>query len=175
MKKLILIFLLVTFLLSTLYATPEPAKWVRKIFIGYDKENYYSLKILIDFPAVHGEYTEYVYFLIQKNSNGKLIKQYLIKEKIIDTINSLDEKSFMIREKLPIIKKVISKKFDLKEHIKELKEEIAPLLILSPGEDSKISSFIFKIEKLYSSLIESNQSLIDKTEEYVKEKLKNIY
>jgi len=110
--------------------------------------------------------------LLKKNLNKD--QKEVIGEKIIATINSLDKKSFMIREKLPIIKKVISKKFDLKKHIKELKEEIAPLLILSPGEDSKISSFVFKIEKLYFALIESNQDLVDKTEEYVKNKLKNI-
>jgi len=98
----------------------------------------------------------------------------VVEDKIIETINSLDKKSFIIREKLPIIKKVVSKKFDLKEHIKDLREEIAPLLIFTPADNAKIYAFILKVEKLFDYIKEEQFGKIDKTREFILQKLKNI-
>ncbi len=110
--------------------------------------------------------------LLEKPLEDK--ERKVVERKIIETINSLDKKSFIIREKLPVIKKVISKKFNLKEHIKELREEIAPLLIFTPADNSKIYAFILKVEKLFNYIKEEQSDKIDKVRGYVLEKLKNI-
>lgn len=98
----------------------------------------------------------------------------VVEDKVIETVNSLDKKSFIIKEKLPIIKKVVSRKFDLKEHIKELREEIAPLLIFTPADNAKIYAFILKVEKLFDHIKEEQFDKIDKIRDYVLGKLKNI-
>jgi len=110
--------------------------------------------------------------LLEKTLEDK--ERKIVERKIIETINSLDKKSFIIKEKLPVIKKVVSKKFNLKEHIKELREEIAPLLIFTPADNTRIYAFILKVEKLFNYIKEEQFDKIDKVRGYVLEKLKNI-
>ena len=110
--------------------------------------------------------------LLEKPLEAK--EKEIIETDIINTVNSLDKNSFIIREKTPIIKKVLSKKFDLKNYVKELREEIAPLLIFTPSDNAKVYSFILKVEKLFDYIKEENVDKIDKIREYVLEKMKNI-
>ncbi len=49
--------------------------------------------------------------LLKKKMDGK--QKLLLEDKIIKEVDSLDKESFIVREKLPIIKKVVSRKFDL--------------------------------------------------------------
>lgn len=98
----------------------------------------------------------------------------LVEGKIIKDISSLNEDSFIIREKLPIIKKVVSRKFDLKNYVEELKKEIAPLISLNPGDNPSISSFILQVEKLFSYIVEESNDKIYEIREYVIEKMENI-
>lgn len=110
--------------------------------------------------------------LLKKKLDPK--QKGFIEEKILYDINSLDKDSFIVREKLPIIKKVVSRKFDLKTHIGELKKEIAPLISLNPSTSPLISSFILQVEKLLGYILEENNEKIYKIREYVNEKMVNI-
>ena len=100
-------------------------------------------------------------------------KEYL-ENKIIEEVDALNKDSFIVREKLPIIKKVISRKFDLKDYIEELKNEIAPLISLNPGKDPLVTSFILQVEKLFGYILDENMDKIYAVKEYVKEKMENI-
>jgi type I restriction enzyme, R subunit len=110
--------------------------------------------------------------LLKKRLDPKQRKH--IETKIIDDINALNKDSFIVREKLPIIKKVVSRKFDLKTHIEELKKEIAPLIALNPGASPLVSAFILQIEKLFGHILENDREKIYKVREYVYEKMENI-
>ncbi|MEK6955702.1 MAG: type I restriction-modification enzyme R subunit C-terminal domain-containing protein, partial [Nanoarchaeota archaeon] len=97
-----------------------------------------------------------------------------IEDKIINEVNSLNKDSFIVREKLPIIKKIVSRKFDLNNYIEELKKDIAPLISLNPGKNSEVTSFILQVEKLFGYIIDENIEKIFSVFEYVEEKLNNI-
>jgi len=99
----------------------------------------------------------------------------VVEKAIIETVKSIDIESPLVLEKKNIIKKVISKKFDLKEHIKELKEEIAPLLIYSKSENSKVYAFISKCVKLFDAVKEEDKDKIGKIEEFIKERVENVW
>lgn len=97
-----------------------------------------------------------------------------VEDKIIEDINSLNTDSFIVREKLPIIKKVVSRKFDLKTYMDELKNEIAPLIALNSGKDPQVMGFILQVEKLFGYILDENNEKICETREYVHEKMENI-
>ena len=100
-------------------------------------------------------------------------KEYL-ENKIIEEVDALNKDSFIVREKLPIIKKVVSRKFDLKDYVEELKNEIAPLISLNPGKYPLVTSFILQVEKLFGFILDENMDKIYGVKEYVKEKMENI-
>lgn len=97
-----------------------------------------------------------------------------IENKIIEEVDSLNKDSFIVREKLPIIKKVVSRKFDLKIFMEELKKEIAPLISLNPGDNPLVSAFILQVEKLFGYILDNDNEGINEIREYVKEKMENI-
>jgi len=124
-----------------------------------------------------------------------------VEKKIIDEVDSLDKNSFIVREKLPLInnildtvkdhskpmilaektvkygkeiKKKVRRKFDLKNYINELKNEIAPLISLNPGKSPLVASFILKVEKLFKSILDDDKESIGKIQDYVKERMENI-
>lgn len=111
--------------------------------------------------------------LLEKDLKTK--EKEVIEKAIIKTIKSIDVESPLVLEKKNIIKKVISKKFDLKEHIKELKEEIAPLLIYSKSENSKVYAFVSKCINLFDAIKENDKDKIWKIEEFVKERIENVW
>jgi type I restriction enzyme R subunit len=98
----------------------------------------------------------------------------IVSNKILETINSLNEESFIVREKLPIIRKIKSSKFELKEYIKELKNDVAPLMILHQGTNPNVSAFILNTEKLFGFILDNNHDEIEKTKTYVQGMLENI-
>ena len=99
----------------------------------------------------------------------------IVEKQIMDTIKEIDIDSPLVLEKKEMIKKIISSKFDLKEHIKELKEEIAPLLIYTPSANAKVYGFISKCVKLFDYIKENNKEKIGKIEDFVKEKAESIW
>jgi len=110
--------------------------------------------------------------LLKKKLNDK--QKVFIENKIIDEVDALNKDSFIVREKLPIIKKVVSRKFDLKDYVNELKNEIAPLISLNPGKSPLVSAFILQVEKLFKYLLDEDRDKIYEVREYVKEKMENI-
>jgi len=99
----------------------------------------------------------------------------IVEKQIRDTIKEIDIESPLVLEKKEIIKKIVSSKFDLKEHIKELIEDIAPLLIYTPSQNAKVYGFISKCVKLYDFIKENNKEKIGKIEEFVVEKVESIW
>lgn len=85
----------------------------------------------------------------------------IIVKKIIEDINSLNRNSFIIREKLPVIKKIESDSFNLEKYINELNNEIAPLMIFKPGTNAYSTSFILNSEKLFGLILDVNHEKIE--------------
>jgi len=110
--------------------------------------------------------------LLKKGLDPKQKEQ--IESKILKDIEALNKESFIVREKLPVIKKVVSRKFDLKSHIEELKKEIAPLISLNPGDDALVSAFILQVEKLFGYILDGKGEKILEVKDYVSEKMENI-
>lgn len=110
--------------------------------------------------------------LLKKNLSPA--QKSFIENKIISDIEALNTDSFIVREKLPLIKKVVSRKFDLKEYIEELKKEIAPLIALNPGKNPLVISFILQAEKLFPCIIDENMHKIYEIREDVREKMQNV-
>ncbi|WP_227716987.1 DEAD/DEAH box helicase family protein [Methanobacterium paludis] len=98
----------------------------------------------------------------------------IISNKIMGSINSLDEGSFIVREKLPIIEQVKSNSSYLENYVNELKDEISSLMILEPGSNSTVSSFILKTENLFGFILARNHEEIGKLRSYVSYMLRNI-
>lgn len=97
-----------------------------------------------------------------------------VENKIIEEVDSLNKNSFIVREKLAIIKKVVSRKFDLKTYMEELKTEIAPLISLNPEKSPLVSAFILQVERLFGHIMDGDNENIMKIRENVIEKMENI-
>ncbi len=110
---------------------------------------------------------------LEKNLNDK--EKKIVEKQIIDTIKEIDIESPLVIEKRDVIKKIISSKFDLKQHVKELREEIAPLLIYSPSDNAKVYSFISQCVKLFDYIKTNNKDKIAKVEEFVIERADAIW
>ncbi len=111
--------------------------------------------------------------LLEKKLEQKQVK--IIEKEIRDTIMSIDTESPAVIEKLPIIKKVVSERFDLKDHIKELRKDIAPLLMYSQSENSKVYAFVSQCVKLFRAIQDNDKDKIWKTHEFVEERVQNIW
>ena len=97
----------------------------------------------------------------------------IIKYKILEDVNRLNEDSHIVREKLSLVKK-IKKSFDLNEYIEELQTKIAPLMMLNQGSDPKVAYFIIKVERLFKHILDDNKEKIDKIKGYVQEMMDNV-
>jgi len=98
----------------------------------------------------------------------------LISDKILASIEGLDEDSFIIREKLPTLEKIKGESFNLEKYVTELITEIMPLMIFKQGENVNISSFILQTEKLFGYVLDKNFEKIDQVRLYVTEMCENI-
>jgi type I restriction enzyme R subunit len=98
----------------------------------------------------------------------------IISDKIIADIDELDEDSFIIREKLPTLEKIKGESFNLEKYIKELIEEILPLMIFKQGKSVNVSSFILRTEKLFGFVLDRNIDKIEDVRVYVTEMCENI-
>ena len=98
----------------------------------------------------------------------------LISEKIIASLDDLDEDSFIVRERLPAIKRIKCNAFSLEKYMDELLKEIAPLMILNLGTNPTVSAFILQTEKLFRYILDRELEKIERIKEYVQEMAKNI-
>ena len=98
----------------------------------------------------------------------------LISEKIIASVDDLDDDSFIVRERLPAIKRIKQNAFVLEKYVDELLKEIAPLMILNLGTNPTVSAFILQTEKLFGYILDRELEKIERIKEYVQEMAKNI-
>lgn len=142
---------------------------------GHSNIKYHQLKVAKERKAGTDTLTKIFLNRVDLLAKRLNIKQKeFVENKIIKEVDSLDKDSFIVREKLPIIKKVVSRKFDLKKYIGELKNDIAPLISLNPGKSSLVSSFILQVEKLFKFILDDDKDKIYKIKDYVNEKMENV-
>ncbi len=85
----------------------------------------------------------------------------IIIKKILEDIGSLNKNSFIVREKIQIIKKIESDSFNLEKYIEELNNEIAPLMILKQGTNPYTTSFVLNSEKLFALILDRDNDKIE--------------
>lgn len=110
--------------------------------------------------------------LLQKTLNEE--QKLIITGKILASIDALDQNSFIIREKLPIIEKLKGEAFNLQNYIKDLMQEVKPLLVFAQGSNVNVSSFILQVEKLFGYLPENKKDATETIRLYVQEMCDNI-
>jgi len=98
----------------------------------------------------------------------------IVSDKVMYDVDSLDTGSFIIREKSSVVYEVKKNAFNLEEYIRELREEISPLMALNQGTNPNISSFILNTEKLLSYILSKDLEKIEKIRAYVQGMAKNI-
>jgi len=98
----------------------------------------------------------------------------IISGKIIESINELDQDSFVVREKLATIEKIKGEPFELQKYVKELTNEVTPLMIFNQGKNVYVSSFILQTEKLFSYILERKADKIEEIRAFVQEMCENI-
>lgn len=99
----------------------------------------------------------------------------IIERRIIEQITLIDQHSFIVKPKLEIIKKVVSKRFDLKEHIEELKKEIAPLMKFTGFGDGKVQTFVSHCVDLFTYVKDGNTEEIRNEQDFLFEKIENVW
>lgn len=110
--------------------------------------------------------------LLQKSLDDE--QKRIITEKVIASIDELDKESFVVREKLPTLERIKGEAFNLQNYVKELLEEITPLIIFNQGKNVNISSFILRVEKLFGYVLDSKRDQIEDIRLYVEEMCRNI-
>src|SRR3989344_5258201 len=110
---------------------------------------------------------------LEKNLDEK--EKRIVEKQILDTIKEIDVDSPLVIEKREVIKKVVSSKFDLREHVEALRKEIVPLLIYSPSANAKVYGFISKCIKLFDYIKTSNKEKIADVENFVAERAEAIW
>ncbi len=108
------------------------------------------------------------------NQNLTDAEKELITSKIIEDIDSLGEESFILQEKLPLIKKLKNSKFDLEKYLEELKNDIAPFMILKQTGNPYVASFILEVEKLFKFVLDKRLDKVEEIKINVKDKIENI-
>jgi type I restriction enzyme R subunit len=101
-------------------------------------------------------------------------QKMIIAAKILASIDALDQESFIIREKLPVLEKLKGEAFNLQNYVKELMQEVKPLLVFAQGSNVNVASFILQVEKLFGYVLESKKEAIESIRIYVQEMCENI-
>lgn len=112
----------------------------------------------------------------------ELLKKKLTKEekeiietRIIEDISKINQKSFIVKPQIEIIKKIVTKRFDLEEHIKSLKEEIAPLMKFTEFGDGRVQTFISHCIDLFRYVKENDLDSINEEQEFLLERIENVW
>jgi len=110
--------------------------------------------------------------LLKKNLTEEQKK--ILTGKIMHDMESIDTECFIAREKSDTIEKIKDNPGQLDKYTEDLEKEIAPLMILSPGENVNVSSFILRVEKLFRLVLDRKHEEIDIIRQYVQEMAENI-
>jgi len=158
---------------------PDKGKKDFKIFDftigGHSNVKYHKIKFSRERDLQKGVVTrifENRVRLLERSLDDK--QKQLISGKIMEPIESLDEDSFVVREKMPTIEKIKENSFELEKYVKDLMRDISPLMILSEGGNAYVSSFILQTEKLFSFVLDRNLEKIGKIRDYVEDMAHNI-
>ena len=111
--------------------------------------------------------------VLKKNLTAK--EKEVLESHIIKRIDGIDKKSFIVRDKIPMIKKIVSKQYDLQKHIDEVTKEIVPLLKFSEFGDGRVQTFISNCADLFKHVKENNIEEIGRIEEYMTERIVNVW
>ncbi len=111
--------------------------------------------------------------LLKRKLSGD--EKEIIEKRIIEDVNKIDQRSFIVKPSVSFIKKVVSKKFDLKEHIEELKKEIAPLIKFTDFGDGRVQTFISHCVDLFSYVKEGNSEAIYEEQDFLLERIENVW
>jgi type I restriction enzyme R subunit len=111
--------------------------------------------------------------LLSKNLTDK--EKEIVEKHILNEIKKIDQKSFIVRDKVPMIKNLVSKKFDLLEHIKEIQMELSPLMKFSEYGDGKVQTFISKCIDLFSFVKSGDKGAVESVKEFAIDRLENIW
>lgn len=98
----------------------------------------------------------------------------MITSKIVEDIDSLGEESFILQEKLPLIKDLKHKKFNLDNYLIELREEIAPFMILKQAGNPNVASFILEAEKLFKLILDKDFQKVEDIKNSIRGKVENV-
>lgn len=99
----------------------------------------------------------------------------IVETHLIDRIKAIDQRSYLVKQHIPMIKKVISKQYSITEHIAEVKSELAHLMQLTEYGDGKVQTCISHCVDLFSYVKEGDQDAIAKVQEFVTERLISIW
>jgi type I restriction enzyme R subunit len=110
--------------------------------------------------------------LKKKLSNDEKI---IIERRIVEDIEKIDKESFIVKPKVEIIRKVVSKKYDLNKHIEDLKKEIAPLMRFTDFGDGRVQTFISHCVDLFGYVKEENIEAIYNEQEFLMERIENVW
>ncbi|MCF7910551.1 DEAD/DEAH box helicase family protein [Candidatus Pacearchaeota archaeon] len=111
--------------------------------------------------------------LLEKNLTDK--EKEIIEKHVLKEIGKIDQKSFIVRDKVPMIKNLVSKKYNLLEHIKEIQKELSPLMKFSDYGNGKVQTFISKCIDLFIFVKEGNLEAIESVKDFTIERLENIW
>lgn len=128
---------------------------------GHSNIEYHKFKVSKDSKATDVMTRIFINRIKLLDKKLDKIQKAIIVKKIIEDINSLNRNSFIIREKLPVIKKIESDSFNLEKYVNELNNEIAPLMIFKPGTNAYSTSFILNSEKLFGLILDENNGKIE--------------
>jgi type I restriction enzyme, R subunit len=111
--------------------------------------------------------------LLKKNLTDD--ERNIIENRIIENINRINKNSFIVRPKVEIIKKIVSRKFDLKEHIENLKKEISPLIKFTEFGDGRVQTFISHCVDLFSFVKSDDKEAILQEKDFLLERIENVW
>jgi len=116
------------------------------------------------------------------NKEVELLKKKLSKEekeiienRIVMDVKKINTNSFIVKPKAEIIKKVVSKKFDLQIYIKELQGDIANLMKFTEFGDGRVQTFISHCVDLFGYVKDADVEAIAEEQEFLLERIENIW
>src|SRR3989344_5340670 len=111
--------------------------------------------------------------LLKKNLSDQ--EKAIIENRIIESVNKIDQRSFIVKPKVEIIRKVVSKKFDLQDYIKQLKEDIAPLIRFSDFGDGRVQTFISHCVDLFSYVKDGDTESLLQEQDFLLERIETVW
>jgi len=99
----------------------------------------------------------------------------IIETRIIEDVSKINQHSFIVKPQIEMIRKVVSRKFNLEDYIKALKEEIAPLMKFTEFGDGRVQTFISHCIDLFSYVKDNNTEAIYEEQDFLLERIENVW